>query len=186
MSIFQTALFLHRFEVHRVQRCNRNFTLAQDNSKSLYPPLSWKVLKMLLLLLQKLFPRPRPSFSSGLLSMLWKTRNNTLNWLYNSLLCRFHWYLSFLIISFVNTCEKEHFLSLRLYLYRRVGHLDYDIQIFIFLRCELETRLGSFYLYRREGHLSDWSWTLCGSTPDYQRSAVLNHLGKSLITLDMI
>ena len=113
MSIFQTALFLRRFDVHRVQRCNRFFTFAQDNSKSLYPPLSLKVLKMLLLLLQKLFPRPWPSFSSGLLSMLWETRNNTLNWLYNSLLCRFHWYLSFLIISFVNTCEKEHFLSLK-------------------------------------------------------------------------
>ena len=111
MSIFQTALFLHRFEVHQVQRCNRNFTLVQDNSKSLYPPLSWKVLKMLLLLLQKLFPRPRPSFSSGLLSMLWETRNNTLNWLYNSLLCRFHWYLYFLIISsHKKICHTCHYL----------------------------------------------------------------------------
>ena len=42
LPIFQAALFLPRFEVHRVQRCNRNFTLVQDNSKSLYPPLSWE------------------------------------------------------------------------------------------------------------------------------------------------
>ena len=42
MSIFQTELFLPRFEVHGVQRCNRNFTFVQDNSKSLYPPLSWE------------------------------------------------------------------------------------------------------------------------------------------------
>ena len=169
--------------MHRVQRCNRNFTLVQDNSKSLYPPLSWESFENAFVTFAKVISSaPAFIFIEASFHALGDKKQHTELTLqsttdYYAVFINICLFWSFYLLTLVKRSIFCHWAWYwRFYLHRRVGHLNCDIHIFIFIFIFLRYKAD---LYRREGHLSDWSWTLCGSTPDYQRSAVLNHLGKS-------